>query len=48
MKKYLRKKNIDKLIKIKEQLEKVGPKSLSQAYMLSVLKRKFPIPGSIE
>ena len=33
---------------MKEQLEKEGPKSLSQAYMLAALKRKFPTPGSIE
>ena len=45
MKKFLRKRNIDKLLKMKEQLEKEGPKSLSQAYMLAALKRRFPTPG---
>jgi hypothetical protein len=45
VKKILRKRNIDKLLKVKEQLETEGPKSLSQAYMLAALKRRFPTPG---
>jgi len=40
----VRKREIEKL----EKLLKEGPKSLSQAWILAALKRKFPTPGSTE
>jgi hypothetical protein len=48
VKKILRKREIDKLIKFQEQLTKEGPKSLAQAYLLEALNKRFPIPGTIE
>jgi hypothetical protein len=40
----VRKREIEKL----EKLLKEGPKSLSQAWILAALKRKFQTPGSTE
>jgi len=40
----MRKREIEKL----QKLLKEGPKSLSQAWILAALKRKFQIPGSTE
>jgi hypothetical protein len=40
----VRKRKIEKL----EKLLKEGPKSLSQAWILAALKRKFQTPGSTE
>jgi hypothetical protein len=40
----MRKREIEKL----EKLLKEGPKSLSQAWILAALKRKFQTPGSTE
>jgi hypothetical protein len=40
----VRKREIEKL----EKLLKEGPKSLSQAWIIAALKRKFQTPGLIE
>jgi len=40
----MRKREIEKL----QKLLKEGPKSLSQAWILAALKRKFQTPGSTE
>jgi hypothetical protein len=40
----VRKREIEKL----EKLLKEGPKSLSQAWILAALKRKFQTPGTTE
>jgi len=40
----MRKREIEKI----QKLLKEGPKSLSQAWILAALKRKFQTPGSTE
>jgi hypothetical protein len=40
----MRKREIEKL----EKLLKEGPKSLSQAWIIAALKRKFQTPGTTE
>jgi len=44
----VRKREIEKLTKLQEKILKEGPKSLSQAWILQALKRKFPTPGLID
>ena len=37
---------MDKLTKLQEKLLKEGPKSLSQAWILAALKKRFQIHGT--
>jgi len=41
----MRKRDIEKLMKLKESIIKKGPENLSQAWALEALKRKYPIRG---
>jgi hypothetical protein len=44
----MKKRDLEKLLKLKESIIKKGPESLSQAWALDVLKRKYPIRGLID
>jgi len=48
MKKILRKREIEKIIKLRDKIIKEGATSMSQAYLLEAILKRFPIDDTTE